>query len=878
MNNGSNILKDIINYNFEQKLDDAIEQTIASGKRSRPVSIVKSESSITDGDTSPDFPKTIEHLERPDSDTKESSSSISTTTSTSTENHEKQFTSGIKIKKSMSVTMRKKVVGSTDDLLATTSKSFEDQQKRWSTIPTVTDRLERLEKRLSLIGDDGDDDDDGTSITSIKNMVRKVSNAFNSSFQAYDETPRSMVDNDSSVTRDLGKILGNSTSQVPELYRKSTGGIIDSKESLEEETENPRSKSECITFKSVAEDEKDEDPKSEDSSSMKSTEFDGEVNTNQWCDDVDQVFDGVNADINSIANSIESTVTETNVEEGPTYEVTSVGMDIAHRAALVDMRLKKANNADNLLSPTSTKKVNVEVKRVADRIKEYKRLIDAEKRRNSWRRREPKTMNEMMENLDTINSKDNGLTPTYTHYRRRFRNSRDFDGNSASSSTDLSPRSSCSSIKRSLSENYAGALENDRSQPLSMSSTPTSCSEPNTEKTLKDSITTLNNGRDKTLNNNEDIHTRTKRYQNALHNSENKATTKTASIFIPGSINSSASGSSSLSNESTVVRRVPPVGSQTFYNPDTDEYINVRDSGEWNRKSQTLPHPRRTNAIKRGQTGSSLEDEKNCVYQRVRSRSRDDLDNKNADESPTDMGIDSTTSSDDTTTNNNVSPSVKKSHRSTSLPRLKKRSVNNPIHEEVSSKNAVTNGDKTKNRRSNSNADSDKHASVPRGRSRRHQSAPSEESNGNPSYLRSVSLPRRAPMLLRSASKDDGDNNLVVGGDTSQDDVEEKTSSLTISRSPSIRCIQSNHVNNRIKEYFTNLQKSSQISRSRPNLVFAASNSLSDSDPETSSNDDRTSNDENKPPTGDNTETILKGTVRSMIQRYGKQNYVFDNY
>jgi len=45
-----------------------------------------------------------------------------------------------------------------------------------------------------------------------------------------------------------------------------------------------------------------------------------------------------------------------------------------------------------------------------------------------------------------------------------------------------------------------------------------------------------------------------------------------------------------------------------------------------------------------------------------------------------------------------------------------------------------------------------------------------------------------------------------------------------------------------------------------------------------SSNEEQTSNDDedNNNDLKDKKDKILKGTVRSMIQKYGKQNYVFD--
>ena len=145
-------------------------------------------------------------------------------------------------------------------------------------------------------------------------------------------------------------------------------------------------------------------------------------------------------------------------------------------------------------------------------------------------------MNEMIESLETIKPTENGLTPTYQNMRRRYRSSRDLEGASITSSTDPSPRSSCSSIKRSLSENFTSVLESTQSAPVSYSVTPTaeisytptyeqSTDVADTVKTITDSIQTLNHKKDKALDNAEDITSRTERYKKALENFDARSKT-----------------------------------------------------------------------------------------------------------------------------------------------------------------------------------------------------------------------------------------------------------------------------------------------------------------------------------------------------------------
>ncbi|XP_066931224.1 uncharacterized protein [Clytia hemisphaerica] len=944
---GSNILKDIINYNFDQQIDDVIQdvqpmQTLdvlpietTMHIMSRPTSsVLTNTETVQDGSVL--TPTNIEQLEIPDPDQPVTRSY--------------EFTSGIRITKSNSLSLRKKG-GSVDDILAS---SFEKKHQRWSSIPSDPSRLERLEHRLSLLSDDHDE----SSNTSIKNMVRKVSNAFNSSFQAYEDSPRSHSTADSDVSRDLGKLLGTPVKTEQQehhsklSFRRSTGGILDNiTDAMDENIErNTRSQSDCVTYKTetnlleptqndpieqqveniVIDSNSDIEEKPIEIIDNQSKKDDSNEDlSKRWSTDVDQVFDEVNADLDSIADSIASDTVKSDTEGAatePTYEVTSVGMDIAHRAAIVDQRLKEANNVDTVFSPMSTKRVNVEVKRVADRIKEYKRLVDAEKRRTSWRRREPKSMNEMIESLETIKSTDNGLTPTYQNMRRRYRSSRDFEGTSITSSTDPSPRSSCSSIKRSLSENFTSVLENSQSEPVSYSVTPTtevsytSTFEQSTDvvdsvKTITDSIQTLNHKKDKALDNAEDITSRTERYKKALENFDARAKTLDEEKKARLKVNNNALEGRTRSENYDARTRLASAGEMKMEQTvivrrrlKTTASANVvcRNSGDWTRKAQTLSHPKRSGAIKRIPRADS---ESNDDEQSQENKPKVAQPPKGNDSSSTE-----TTSSDEKITTKRV-VSRKTHHRSTSLPRqTKKRQIGKTIHEEVDRSKYInprlssrSNSDDkepkimtTRHRNENINSDN-KTATLPRGRKR--ETIKTEKTDKSPNTHRSVSLPRRAPNMSRKnllPPKVDPPTGENKENETDKETREEKSSSITICRSPSIRCIQSNHVNNRIKDYFVNLQKSTEVSRSRPNLVVIG-NSCSDSDCETSSTDDRVSPDDepnnntvdqqpidqqpidqqpiDQQPIDQQPEAkdqILKGTVASMIQRYGKTNYVFD--
>ena len=105
-----------------------------------------------------------------------------------------------------------------------------------------------------------------------------------------------------------------------------------------------------------------------------------------------------------------------------------------------------------------------------------------------------------------------------------------------------------------------------------------------------------------------------------------------------------------------------------------------------------------------------------------------------------------------------------------------------------------------------------------------------------------------------------------------------ESSQKPVSRSPSIPFIQPNHVSDRIKEIYKNLEQSSTVSKSCPNLVICGSYSDASDNTDNArkpSSFGRISptlrNSSNK-----NTDHIQKGTVRSLINRYGSVNHVSD--
>ncbi|XP_057304179.1 uncharacterized protein LOC130641404 isoform X3 [Hydractinia symbiolongicarpus] len=826
----SNILQEIINHNYDKK-EEATEKEIEETVKSRPISMVEVEG-LTDIVLSGNVEKSVKPTEAEDKSGA-------------------QYLRPRRLSKSASLNMHSNGAVKTDN-----------NPKRRSLLSDI-DPMELLEKRLSILNDDDAASD------SIKNMVRKVSNAFNSSFQAYDDSPRSVVSSEMDISRDLGKILGTPEKPDKTVYRRSTGcmgttGIKITTSSI------ARSRSELSVFSekptvSAVDIKIEGKPLKETDTMSDNQNVEQTQDENRWSADVDQVFDEVNADLDSIADSIASDTAKSNESEADvgattatpsnstTNISTSVGMEINERAALVDARLKEVNVND--MSPNSTRKVNVEVKRVADRIKEYKKLIDAEKQRNSWRRREPKSMNEMIETLDSINTVQNGLSPVYSTHRRRFRSSRNFDNENGRLSSDDSSHGG--SVRRSFSENFNPERNTNASLPLKTSVARTSSHSTNltsvSDSRLSDSSSSLSSGDIKTLKETENVARRTERYKKALKNFDQRAT---------------SAATSSSNNHSPRVHR----GSDKDDDNDSSDVFDGSDKenrlspDQWKDKSTSLPSPRRTNAIKRTTRQMS-----------------EDLHEQKKDDKPLlckSMSLNTKEISEEAKPIKRPPPVSKRPPRSSSVPPERRLSsaptTESVIHEEVSSQyvnqrlthramsetstsregrsRGRSDNIKNNNNSKNDNSLSSKYCSLPRSRKKHSTSS----SSSNISH-RSTSLPRRtvnapSPTHVDDLKKELDDNH------------------NSILRSPSMRCIQQNHVNYKIKEYFTNLQRSSQISRSRPNLVLVGGSGSSDSDNDTSSNDGRSNS-----PTNNHVE-ILRGTVRSMIKRYGQNHYVFDDF
>ena len=752
--------------------------------------------------------------------------------------------------KSLSMNLPRYISKSNEDIISDDKKPH-----RWSHIPNDSDQMERLERRLLILGEDA-------SSESIKNMVRKVSHAFTSSFQAYDDSPHSVISSEANVSHDLSLILGTTTkSKTKSSYRRSTGTLGNT---------NPspaiigRSRSELSVFR---EKRNSDTAKLEnfDMPTMNSVEegspqlldialdnddinITSESNDPSWSADVDQVFDEVNADLDSIADSIASDTAKSNGSESDsatTYEApTTIGMDITQRAAFVDQRLREAN--ENFTSPNSVRKINVEVKRVADRIKEYKKLIDAERRMNSRRRGEPKTMNEMIESLDSIKPSTVGSSPVYSSYRRRFKSSRECENEN-----DTSDNTSPTSESRSYTERF----EKPRLLYASESFGKTShVSVLMSSTDLADSASSIAHKDLKTLKDTANISERTENYNKALKNSEEK-NGKNPLILIHQK-KYDENGRLSMTD--------------AFYKPERPT------SAEWHLKA--LPQPKRTNAIKRRQlsaddASSRVIDKNDVKFTSLPSNYQHNL--TIVDPNSTDPTV-----SKNNNNNKKKSPPVgKKPSRSSSVPppNINSDVSETVIHEEVSppkcthprlthrsksdSSSASSQEDKPRGRSDavKYNRNSGKYLSLPR---RKKNIAPPNKSSPKLSTThRSTSLPRRA----RNSVKSTISTRMV---DELKSELDDEQSLL---RSPSIRCIQLNHVNNRIKDYFTNLQDTSKISSSRPNLVLVGS-SGSESDIDESSSDGR-----NSPTLKEGkTEHILRGTVRSMIKKYGSANYVFD--
>ena len=819
-------MKEIINSNFGSLENDT--PINSSGKRSRPTSMAEAEGicdSVLSGKT--------EHVNKILKENIDHPALYSTT--------------NIHKPKPKSASM---VLPTTRT--SKTSSNYDsndnDDSKRWSDLSQDSDTLEVLERRLSLLTDDD------SSSASIKNTVRKVSNAFNKSYQTYDEPPTSTANKTCDVSRDLHLIYGKtSTLATPAnktKYRRSTGGLMSSSVFI---PAIGRSRSELSVFqdkqdknKSLVDKELEhnrETSNSMDQISSVNAVFREDEKT-QWTENVDHVFNEVNADLDSLADSIadsDTTFKSQQSDSSPNDDhPRTISMDINERAAFVDQRLREVNDDQSSTSPNSSRKINYEVKRVADRIKEYKKLIDAEKRMKSWRVREPKTMNEMMESLDSINTANTTLSPVYSSYRRRFRLSRD------NSSSDTPSLITNGSIVRRFSESH------------------------NPDKAHSENDDNANN---------KDIDDNTSDTESAQIISDSMATLEKLTGKRPKNLERDQDMSIENDTETT-----------KFSNRPLKESVTLCNSIEWINKSSTLPHPKRINAFKRNM--------KNTDFEVVRENENDPhsgfLNNKNSDSYDSDKENNNGSEKESVKRVNSDPNSNKNPRRGRVEPPVQEkpakfgRSVSVPSSRRRAHDRTYSHKYRYDQRKDSSDSQEEKGAGPERGRSStiklsvnsgkyislfkdnkkekdsRTQDKTLKEEKPTIRNIRCTSLPRRSR------------KNLLIPSYIKTED--NKSSRNPVSRSPSIRCIQQNHVNNRIKEYFVNLERSSTISQSRPNLVIVGSYSSGSDDTD---NDNTSSSDGRNSPSlnnnnNNNTDHILKGTVRSMIKRYGSTNYVFD--
>ena len=819
-------MKDIINSNFGSLENDT--PIDSSGKRSRPTSMAEAEGicdSVLAGKT--------EHVNKI---LKENNDHPAVHNTTNIHKPKPKSASMV-----LPTTRTSKTANSFDG-------NDNDDSKRWSDLSQESDTIEVLERRLSLLTDDD------SSSASIKNMVRKVSNAFNKSYQAYDDPLTSTANKTCDVSRDLHLIFGKtSTLETPEnktKYRRSTGGLMSSSIFI---PAIGRSRSELSVFQDNQEKNKSVMHKDIENNRETSNSMDPISSVNavvredektEWSDNVDHVFDEVNAELDSLADSIadsDTTFKSQQSDSSPNDDLPrTIGMDINERAAFVDQRLREVNDDQSSTSPNSSRKINYEVKRVADRIKEYKKLIDAEKRMKSWRVREPKTMNEMMESLDSINTTNTNLSPVYSSYRRRFRLSRD------NSSSDTPSLITNGSIVRRFSESY------------------------NSDKTHSD-----NDGN----TNNKDNEDNTSDTESAQIISESMATLEKLTGKRPKSLEANQDMSIDNGTETT-----------EFSNRPLKESVTLCTSIEWVNKSSTLPPPKRINAVKRNMKNTNFEvvtenekDSQNEFLNNENSDSYDsDKENNNGPEKESVKRVNSDPNPNKNPRRGRVGPPVREK------PTKFGRSVSVPSSRRRAHDRAYSHKYRYDQRKDSSDSQEEKGAGPERGRSStvklsvnsgkyisllkdnkkekdsRTQDKTSKEEKPTIRNIRCTSLPRRSR------------KNLLIPSYIKTEDNE--CSRNAVSRSPSIRCIQQNHVNNKIKEYFVNLERSSTISQSRPNLVMVGSYSSGSDDTDndnTSSSDGRISPSFNNN-NNNNTDHILKGTVRSMIKRYGSTNYVFD--
>ncbi|XP_047137719.1 uncharacterized protein LOC100207358 isoform X2 [Hydra vulgaris] len=307
-----------------------------------------------------------------------------------------------------------------------------DQQDEFTQIrhrASTTDKLSRLEKRLSILNDDDN------SSTSIKAMVRKVSNAFGNPVQPFETSLKGSVispGNVSNVSRDLSILLGNSLDKT--RYRYSVGSLQNSffRAPLE------RSRS-LTSFKEIT----GKKESSSENQLLSVSKISLSSNEDQSCSedvddvvDVDDVLESIKHELGSIVKNNDKvsmrptsrqqaavrplsafeTTLELSKKEPLFISSSCTAIDINARAAAVDERLKKAN--PETASLDTVRELNVEVKRVADRIREYKKLIDAEKKVRPLKVNEP--LSEMIESLDSIKQSPIASSTTYSYHRKRF--------------------------------------------------------------------------------------------------------------------------------------------------------------------------------------------------------------------------------------------------------------------------------------------------------------------------------------------------------------------------------------------------------------------------------------------------------------------------
>ena len=645
----------------------------------------------------------------------------------------------------------------------------------------TTDKMKRLEKRLSILNDDDN------SSTSIKAMVRKVSNAFGMSVQPFGESSlNGSTGAPGNVSRDLSILLGSSLDKS--RYRNSIGGLQSPyfRPSLE------RSRS-LTSFKEIA-GKKDMHEEIQLNSVLPS-KLSLSSNEEQYSsEDVDQVLESINFELGNIANSVDKglkssvsslgTPDENNESSFPSTG--GIGTDINARAAAVDERLREANL--ETASPNTAQELNVEVKRVADRIKEYKKLIDAEKKIKPLKRNEPLSMSEMIESLDSIRQSAVGSSLTYSYHRKRFSRPPSF-----------------------LNQNDVIELEAENSV-----------------------ISTLPND---LLSQNENV-----------------------TLFEPAAEENKIRKSSNLDlppKNETAINLLKEKNSRDLVKSNTNQNF-LRNS-----RLQSTDVFGKGNEKRASVQSSTVEEKRHSFTETRKAEAARETSNCNLkihNPQKTSYPIRSTRTD-----------ALRRSFliRTPSLPQMDK----NPVKMKIVNVNIKSRRHSTSSASVFFNGGTNSHI---RGRNQIRHSSPNKVSDNEvsekattfsvnrKSFYRSASLPRRSHRVELNAAE----KNPVVKPD--------------VTWSPSNHCNQQNLVNERIRQYFTNLQTASKTSTSRPRLLLVGSYD-SDSDtssdgplpPVTSSSQGDNPSDGHEIIENDNPDHIMKGTVRNMIKKYAT-NYVFD--